>query len=57
MGRDRCGRTSLVAVAASLRPGVTVILAARGVHERLGPGRRAGVALTLLGIAAIAAGG
>ena len=51
------GPVSLVAVAASVRPGVTVILAARGVHERLGPGRRAGVALTLLGIAAIAAGG
>jgi len=51
------GRVSLVAVAASLYPAVTVILASRVVHERLGPSQRGGVALMLIGIAAIAAGG
>jgi drug/metabolite transporter (DMT)-like permease len=50
------GRVSLVAVEASLYPVVTVSLAARLVHEHLGRSQRAGVALTLSGIAAIAAG-
>ncbi|MFI4985497.1 MAG: EamA family transporter [Solirubrobacterales bacterium] len=53
----RLGRVSLIAVAASLYPAVTVILAARVVHERLGHSQRAGVLVTLIGIAAIAAGG
>jgi drug/metabolite transporter (DMT)-like permease len=51
------GQVSLVAVAASMYPAVTVVLAARVVHERLGRGQRIGVVLTLLGIAAIAMGG
>ncbi|HYB30979.1 MAG TPA: EamA family transporter [Solirubrobacteraceae bacterium] len=50
------GRVSLVAVAASLYPAVTVILATRVADERLGPSQRAGVALMILGIAAIAGG-
>lgn len=52
----RLGRLSLIAVAASLYPAVTVILAARVVHERLGRSQRAGVLMMLIGIAAIAAG-
>jgi EamA-like transporter family len=51
------GQVSLVAVAASLYPAITMVLAARVVHERLGRGQRIGVVLTLLGIAAIAMGG
>jgi hypothetical protein len=50
------GRVSLIAVAASLYPAVTVMLAARVIHERLGHGQRAGVLVALIGIAAIAAG-
>jgi drug/metabolite transporter (DMT)-like permease len=52
----RLGRVSVVAVAASLYPAVTVILAARVLHERLGCGQRAGVLVALIGIAVIAAG-
>jgi len=52
----RLGRISLVAVAASLYPAVTVILATRVLGERLGASQRAGVAITIIGIAAIAAG-
>ncbi len=52
----RLGRVSLIAVAASLYPAVTVILAARVIHERLGHSQRAGVLVALIGIAAIAAG-
>jgi uncharacterized membrane protein len=51
------GRISLVAVAASLYPAVTVILATRVMTNTLGWTQRAGVTLTLLGISAIAAGG
>jgi drug/metabolite transporter (DMT)-like permease len=47
---------SVIAVAASLYPAVTVILAARVLHERLGRGQRAGVLVALIGIAVIAAG-
>jgi len=42
------GRVSIVAVAASLYPAVTVILASRVVHERLGSSQHTGVALTRL---------
>jgi drug/metabolite transporter (DMT)-like permease len=52
----RLGRVSLIAVAASLYPAVTVILAARVLHERLGRSQRAGILVTLVGIGAIAAG-
>jgi drug/metabolite transporter (DMT)-like permease len=52
----RLGRVSVIAVAASLYPAVTVILAARVLHERLGRGQRAGVLVALIGIAVIAAG-
>jgi drug/metabolite transporter (DMT)-like permease len=52
----RLGRVSVIAVVASLYPAVTVILAARVLHERLGRGQRAGVLVALIGIAAIAAG-
>jgi drug/metabolite transporter (DMT)-like permease len=52
----RLGRLSVVAVVASLYPAVTVVLAARVLHERLGRGQRAGVLVALIGIAAIAAG-
>lgn len=52
----RLGQLSVIAVAASLYPTVTVILAARVIHERLGRAQRAGVFVALIGIAAIAAG-
>ena len=51
------GNISLIAVTASLYPVVTVILAARALGERLVPSQRAGVLITLIGVAAIAAGG
>jgi drug/metabolite transporter (DMT)-like permease len=50
------GRISVAAVAASLYPGVTVMLAAGVVGERLRSVQRLGVAVAVLGIAAIAAG-
>jgi drug/metabolite transporter (DMT)-like permease len=52
----RIGRVSLIAVAASLYPAVTVLLAARVLHERLSLGQRIGTAVAIGGIAAIAAG-
>lgn len=45
------------AVAASLYPAVNALLAARILRERLGPAQRAGVAVAIIGIAAITAGG
>lgn len=51
------GNLSLIAVAASLYPAVTAILAARVLHERLVRSQRIGVLITLIGVAAIAAGG
>lgn len=51
------GNISLIAVTASLYPVVTVILAARVLGERLVPSQRAGVLITLIGVAAIASGG
>ena len=50
------GRISLTAVAASLYPAVTVMLAASVLGERLTPTQRVGVAMALIGIVAIAAG-
>lgn len=50
------GGVSLIAVAASLYPAVTVMLAARVIHERPGRSQRAGVLVALIGIAALAAG-
>jgi drug/metabolite transporter (DMT)-like permease len=52
----RLGRVSVVAVGPSLYPAVTVLLAARVLRERLGPSQRAGALVTLIGVAAIAAG-
>lgn len=52
----RHGHVSLVAVAASTYPVVTVLLAARVLGERLGRSQRVGVTVAIVGIAAIAAG-
>ena len=48
------GLVSLTAVLASLYPIVTVVLAALVLHERIDRSQRAGVALTLAGVALIA---
>ena len=48
------GLVSLTAVLASLYPVVTVLLAARFLHERLAPVQWAGTALTLTGVVLIA---
>ena len=48
------GLVSLTAVLASLYPIVTVVLAALVLHERIDGSQRAGVALTLAGVALIA---
>jgi drug/metabolite transporter (DMT)-like permease len=50
------GRISLIAVAASLYPAVTVILATRMLGERLGVSQRVAVVAMLVGVAAMAAG-
>jgi len=47
------GLVSLTAVLASLYPVVTVLLAAAVLHERLAPMQRAGIVLTLTGVALI----
>lgn len=49
------GLVSLTAVLASLYPVVTVLLAAAVLHERVAPLQRAGIVLTLTGVALIAA--
>ena len=49
------GLVSLTAVLASLYPVVTVLLAAAVLHERVAPMQRAGIVLTLTGVALIAA--
>ena len=49
-------RISLTAVAASLYPAVTVLLAARVLRERFAASQRIGVAAAIVGIAAIPAG-
>jgi drug/metabolite transporter (DMT)-like permease len=48
------GLVSLTAVLASLYPVVTVLLAAAVLHERVAPMQRAGIVLTLTGVALIA---
>ena len=48
------GLVSLTAVLASLYPVVTVLLAAGVLHERVAPMQRAGIVLTLTGVALIA---
>jgi uncharacterized membrane protein len=47
------GLVSLTAVLASLYPIVTVLLAARVLHERVAPLQRAGIVLTLTGVVLI----
>jgi drug/metabolite transporter (DMT)-like permease len=47
------GLVSLTAVLASLYPVVTVLLAAAVLHERVAPTQRAGIVLTLTGVALI----
>ena len=48
------GLISLTAVLASLYPVVTVLLAARVLHERIAPVQRVGIVLTLTGVVLIA---
>jgi drug/metabolite transporter (DMT)-like permease len=47
------GLVSLTAVLASLYPVITVLLAAGVLHERVAPMQRAGIVLTLAGVALI----
>jgi drug/metabolite transporter (DMT)-like permease len=50
------GLLSVVGVLGSLYPAVTVVLARVVLHERLTPSQSAGVAITLAGVVALAAG-
>jgi drug/metabolite transporter (DMT)-like permease len=50
------GLVSVVSVLASLYPVVTVVLARTALRERVAPAQQAGIALTLAGVALIAAG-